>query len=653
MTAISYRPPHRVGRGIQRSLEIPRRLTAFLLCFLMGGALTVGVTSCGSSTTTSTAPSARTDKCQVQAQLDHATFPASGGTGTLHVSINRECSWNAESDAAWLALSSGGSGQGDGTVQFTVATNSAPATRTAGITVNDQRMQISQDGRPCDFRLSSTSEQVDPAGGERTLQVTASNSQCTWTATADVPWITFAGASSGSGSGTVVFRVASTNGALRTGTVTVAGLRTTVVQSAGCSYAVDPSTYAAPASGGPGQLTVLAGEGCPWSAVSDAEWVGIAAGTGSGPGVVRFSVASSGGVPRTASIHLANLIVTISQASGCTVSIAPNSLSLGSQAGTGTIQVSAGSGCSWLATSGADWLTISAGASGTGDGQVQVAVASNTGPARQGSVTIADHTVSIAQASGCAVAVAPNSLSLGSQAGSGNIQVNTASGCSWAARSGATWITISAGASGTGGGQVQIAVASNTGPAPTGIGDDCRPYRLNHAGQRMRVQHRAIQPGCAGLGRQRFGLGHDGSRLPMDSKQQRGLDHTLGRIGHRAGKRGVCGGGQPRAAENRGAHHRRAAVHRSTGIPVHMDVLAAVFFVRLQRRQRERARDSHRRHVHLDGDEQRRLDNDHRRRVGHGQRFAAVHRLAKSRRRSHRYASTVGGQTYMVGEGGR
>ena len=224
MTAISYRPPHRVGRGIQRSLEIPRRLTAFLLCFLMGGALTVGVTSCGSSTTTSTAPSARTDKCQVQAQLDHATFPASGGTGTLHVSINRECSWNAESDAAWLALSSGGSGQGDGTVQFTVATNSAPATRTAGITVNDQRMQISQDGRPCDFRLSSTSEQVDPAGGERTLQVTASNSQCTWTATADVPWITFAGASSGSGSGTVVFRVASTNGALRTGTVTVAGL---------------------------------------------------------------------------------------------------------------------------------------------------------------------------------------------------------------------------------------------------------------------------------------------------------------------------------------------------------------------------------------------------------------------------------------------
>ncbi len=434
----------------------------------MGGALTVGVTSCGSSTTTSTAPSARTDKCQVQAQLDHATFPASGGTGTLHVSINRECSWNAESDAAWLALSSGGSGQGDGTVQFTVATNSAPATRTAGITVNDQRMQISQDGRPCDFRLSSTSEQVDPAGGERTLQVTASNSQCTWTATADVPWITFAGASSGSGSGTVVFRVASTNGALRTGTVTVAGLRTTVVQSAGCSYAVDPSTYAAPASGGPGQLTVLAGEGCPWSAVSDAEWVGIAAGTGSGPGVVRFSVASSGGVPRTASIHLANLIVTISQASGCTVSIAPNSLSLGSQAGTGTIQVSAGSGCSWLATSGADWLTISAGASGTGDGQVQVAVASNTGPARQGSVTIADHTVSIAQASGCAVAVAPNSLSLGSQAGSGNIQVNTASGCSWAARSGATWITISAGASGTGGGQVQIAVASNTGPARQG-----------------------------------------------------------------------------------------------------------------------------------------------------------------------------------------
>ena len=159
------------GDCFHRPAEIP------LLLFL-GASVVIGVTSCGSSTTTTTAPSQVSSKCEVQTQLERASFPQAGGSAALHVTTNRECSWTAKSDATWVTLSSGASGQGDATVQFTVATNNDPVTRTAGLVVNDQRMQISQDGKPCYFRLSSTTEQVDPSGGERTIHISSSSAQC-------------------------------------------------------------------------------------------------------------------------------------------------------------------------------------------------------------------------------------------------------------------------------------------------------------------------------------------------------------------------------------------------------------------------------------------------------------------------------------------
>jgi hypothetical protein len=464
---MSCRPPHRVDRRNRRGLEHPRRLAAYLFSLPVGIALVIGVSSCGSSGTTSTAPSAVPDKCQVQAQLEHATFPASGGSGALQVSTNRECSWNARSDAAWLTVSSGTSGQGDGTVQFTVAGNNDPATRTGGISVNDQRMQVSQEGKPCDIHLSSVAEQVDPSGGDRTLQVTASSAQCTWTAAADVPWITITSGGNGTGSGSVVFKVAPTTGPTRVGTVTVAGQHATVTQSAGCSVAVDPSTYSAPASGGPAEVNVRTGDGCSWSAVSDSDWVTVNSGSGSGSGVVKFSVAAWSGVSRTASIRIGSAALTVSQASGCSVSASPSSLSLGAQAGSGTIQVDSAAGCAWTATSGADWITISAGSSGSGAGQVQIAIAANSGPARQGSVSISDRTISIAQAAGCTFSVAPSSQNVPATGGGGPLSVTTGSGCGWTASSSVSWITLSA-TSGTGAGQVQITVAANTGPARQG-----------------------------------------------------------------------------------------------------------------------------------------------------------------------------------------
>src|SRR5262247_3427810 len=94
--------------------------------------------ACGSSTSISTSPSALS-KCAVFVDTPASTIPAAGGSGTITVKTERECQWTAQPDVAWLTITAGSSGQGDGTVQFNAATNNDPAARTGGVMLNGQR----------------------------------------------------------------------------------------------------------------------------------------------------------------------------------------------------------------------------------------------------------------------------------------------------------------------------------------------------------------------------------------------------------------------------------------------------------------------------------------------------------------------------------
>jgi hypothetical protein len=53
--------------------------------------------------------------------------------------------------------------------------------------------------------------------------------------------------------------------------------------------------------------------------------------------------------------------------------------------------------CAWTAVSNASFLTVTQGASGTGDGVVQFTVAANTGPARTATLTITGTVITITQ----------------------------------------------------------------------------------------------------------------------------------------------------------------------------------------------------------------------------------------------------------------
>jgi len=151
----------------------------------------------------------------------------------------------------------------------------------------------------------------------------------------------------------------------------------------------------------------------------------------------------------------------------CSYSLSPMSQAFASAGGAGSINVSTVAGCNWTATSGASWITINAGASGSDSGAVGYTVAANTASsARSGSVTAGGQSFTISQSAAiqsCTYALSPASQDFTNLGGSSTITVTTTTGCTWSAASGAGWITINAGMSGSGFGTVTYTVAANTG----------------------------------------------------------------------------------------------------------------------------------------------------------------------------------------------
>ena len=65
-------------------------------------------------------------------------------------------------------------------------------------------------------------------------------------------------------------------------------------------------------------------------------------------------------------------------------------------------------------------------------------------------------------ASACTYTLSPTSQAFSSAGGTGSFNVNTAAGCSWTASSGASFVTVTGGSSGTGSGTVNYSVAANS-----------------------------------------------------------------------------------------------------------------------------------------------------------------------------------------------
>lgn len=75
--------------------------------------------------------------CSFALSPSNASHTASGGTGSVMVTTQANCSWTAMSDADWVTVTGGSSERGSGTVIYNVAENTTTSARTASIKVVD------------------------------------------------------------------------------------------------------------------------------------------------------------------------------------------------------------------------------------------------------------------------------------------------------------------------------------------------------------------------------------------------------------------------------------------------------------------------------------------------------------------------------------
>jgi hypothetical protein len=207
----------------------------------------------------------------------------------------------------------------------------------------------------------------------------------------------------GNASGQATVTVAANAGPVRTGTVTIAGQTFTASQAAAaaCSYSIAPTTQSMPAQGGSVSVHVTTTSDCAWTATAGAPWITVTSGgSGHGNGTVTIAVAANTGSARNGTVTIAGDTFAITQAAPpCSFALAPRSKTLSSAAGGGMVTVTTQAECTWTAsTSDPDWLSITEGKTGTGNGTVTYAVTANTkNKARTGHLTIGGQTFDVTQ----------------------------------------------------------------------------------------------------------------------------------------------------------------------------------------------------------------------------------------------------------------
>jgi len=141
-----------------------------------------------------------------------------------------------------------------------------------------------------------------------------------------------------------------------------------------------------------------------------------------------------------------------------------------------------------LDTLGSYRLTVTGGASGSGNGTISYSASLNTGGAnRNATITAGGKIVSVTQAGSCTYALGRSSTSVAAAGGASSVAMTAAAGCTWTSSSNSpSWLKILSGVSGNGNGWVTYNVLANKGATRTGT--------ITAGGQTFTVTQSA--PGC-------------------------------------------------------------------------------------------------------------------------------------------------------------
>jgi hypothetical protein len=398
--------------------------------------------------------------CQFSLQPSNHEVGAEGGSGSFSVSAPESCNWTASASHDWITVSTSGTQGGNGTVNFTVASNSGRA-REGAITVGGQAFAILQAAPACRAQLSEAGETMVGAGGTGSVNI-AIPAGCSWTATSAAPWVSITAGASGTGNGTVNFSVQANTGPARNAILTIAGQRFTVTQlQAACNYSINPSSRSFAVSGGQDTVSVSTNSACTWNTSDVPSWVTGIPASGTGAQTITFTVAANPGPAREAQIIIGGQTFSVSQAAGCSYSLAPGSHDASAAGGASSFSINTAPGCGWTTSGVPSWITGVPG-SGTGPQTINFVVAATTGGPRNATFTIAGQSFSVNQSAGCTYSLNPTGHNAAAGGGSSSVEVATSSGCNWDTSNVPAWITGMP-ANGSGTQTINFTVGANSG----------------------------------------------------------------------------------------------------------------------------------------------------------------------------------------------
>jgi putative transposon-encoded protein len=151
-------------------------------------------------------------------------LPAARAVGQA-IAIFSDISWTSTTDQAWITITGGATGTGDGTVTFTVAPNVVTMARTGTIAVAGggivRTCTVVQAAFVPLLAINPSSVNLESAAASNKGIAVSAN--VPWVAAANLAWITITGGTTGTGNGTVLYSVAANSGGYRSGTITISG----------------------------------------------------------------------------------------------------------------------------------------------------------------------------------------------------------------------------------------------------------------------------------------------------------------------------------------------------------------------------------------------------------------------------------------------
>jgi hypothetical protein len=252
---------------------------------------------------------------------------------TVRVNTTSACREVAATMTDWIRLTAGQSQAGSHAISFDAFYNAGAAPRAGAVKIGNSFATIIQPAASstpvCTVTASPSSIEVSSASATRSVTVTTLPG-CPWTASESLSWVSLAPAS-GVGPRNVDASFSANSGAVRSGTMRVAGATINVRQEnaggppppppSSCTYTVSPAMATVAASGGQFPVNVKANKtSCTWSVAGlPAGWTASPVqGTGSRNNVVIRVGANSSRTARTVPLTVGSATLTVN-ATGATL----------------------------------------------------------------------------------------------------------------------------------------------------------------------------------------------------------------------------------------------------------------------------------------------------------------------------------------------